>query len=165
MTSGSDPPATGPPQDAGESFPAEPAGMGLHEKTISGVRSMSAARLVGEATAFASSVALARLVSPAEFGRTALPIFFGVLALAVAQLGTGSFLVSHKAPTRKHMEAASAASLAAGVIGTVLVLVFAATLAPVWFGERAAYFAALSRPSLGARRNHRGAVRQVAVGS
>jgi O-antigen/teichoic acid export membrane protein len=107
---------------------------------------MTVARIVGESTAFASSVVLARLVPPDEFGRTAVAVFLGVLAQAVAQLGTGSFLVSHSSPTGRHYEAASWASLVAGGLGTLAVLAFAATLAPIWFGERTAYLAALSSP-------------------
>ena len=92
------------------------------------------------------SIVLARLVAPDEFGRTAVAVFLGVLAQAVAQLGTGSFLVSHKAPTRSHFEAASWVSLGVGSSGPCWCWRSRSTLAPIWFGERTAYFAALSAP-------------------
>jgi O-antigen/teichoic acid export membrane protein len=119
---------------------------GLGDKTLSGVKWMSAARLVGESSVFASIVVLAHLVAPDEVGRTAVAVFLGVLAQAVAQLGTGAFLVSHKTPAREHFEAAAWASLVAGSLGSILVLAFALTLGPIVFGERTASLVALSSP-------------------
>ena len=51
--------------------------------------------MAAELCALVSSVVLARLVAPAEFGRTAVAVFLGMLAAAVAQQGVASFLVAH----------------------------------------------------------------------
>ena len=98
----------------------EPPARSLREQTLSGVKWMSLSRLAAELCALVSSVVLARLVAPAEFGRTAVAAFLGMLAAAVAQQGVASFLVAHVAPTRDHFRAASLASLVAGVVGTAL---------------------------------------------
>jgi lipopolysaccharide exporter len=121
-------------------------GKSLREQTLSGVKWMSLTRLVAESVGFISSIVLARLVAPDEFGRTAVAAFVSTLALSAAHQGVGSFLVSHKTPTWRHFRAASLASLAAGAVGTALTLAFAATVAPAIFGGRTAYFVALSSP-------------------
>ena len=118
----------------------------LRDQTLSGVRWMSLTRLVAESAALIASIALARLVAPAEFGRTAAAVFFAMLAVAVSQQGVGSFLVQLKVPSRTHYQAASFVSLSVGMLGTTLMLVFAVAVAPMIFGGRTAYFLALSSP-------------------
>jgi O-antigen/teichoic acid export membrane protein len=118
----------------------------LREQTLSGVKWMTMTRVAAEFCALVSSVVLARLIPPAEFGRTAVAVFLGMLAVAAAQQGVGSFLVSHEAPTREHYRAASLATLVTGVGGTLLMAGFAVTLAPALFGSRIAYFVLLSAP-------------------
>jgi lipopolysaccharide exporter len=108
---------------------------------------MGATRLIAEAAGLISSIALARLVAPGEFGRTTVAMFIGAIALAVQQQGVGSFLVAHRTPARSHFQAACLVSLAAGAVGTGLTLLFSVTLAPAIFGARAASFAALASPS------------------
>ncbi len=125
--------------------PDRPAGS-LRDQTLSGVRWMSLTRLIAESAALIASIALARLVAPDEFGRTAAAVFFGMLALAISQQGVGSFLVQLKVPRRAHYEAASFVSLSVGALGTMLMLLFAVTAAPLIFGGRTAYFLALSSP-------------------
>ena len=119
----------------------------LREQTLSGVKWMSLTRLVAESGAFISIVILARLIPPDEFGRTAVATFVSTLALAAAQQGVGSFLVSHKTPTLSHFRAASLTSLTAGALGSALTLAFAVTLAPAIFGGRIAYFVVLASPA------------------
>jgi O-antigen/teichoic acid export membrane protein len=118
----------------------------LREHTLSGVKWMSLTRVVAESTAFVSIVVLARLIPPDEFGRTAVAVFVSALALAVAQLGVGSFLVSHDAPNSRHFRAASFVALSAGVGGSAVTLAFALTVAPAIFGPRTAHFVALASP-------------------
>ena len=107
---------------------------------------MSLARLVAESGGFASSIVLARLVAPSEFGHTAVAVFIAMISQSLSQQGVGSFLVSHKTPTRNHLRAATFVALAVGVVGTAVTLVFAFTLAPLIFGGRTADFVALSSP-------------------
>src|SRR5215218_4376491 len=108
--------------------PPRPA-KSLGESAVSGVRSMGLTRVVAEAAGLISSIVLARLVSPAEFGRTAAAMFVAMVAIAIQQQGVGSFIVAHRTPTRSHVQAACFVSLAAGVVGTALTLAFAVTLA------------------------------------
>ena len=130
-----------------EPVPPDPPSRTLGEQTLSGVRSMGLTRLVAESAAFVSSIVLARLVSPAEFGRTAVAMFVTMLALSIPQQGVASFLVAHRTPTRSHFQTACFTSLAAGAVGTALTLLFALTLAPSIFGDRVAFFAVLASPA------------------
>ena len=132
--------------NVGPAMPARPVAS-LGESTLSGVRSMGLTRVVAEAAGLISSIVLARLVSPAEFGRTAAAMFIAMLAIAIQQQGVGSFLVAHRTPTPSHFQAACFASLAAGAAGTVLTLAFALTLAPPVFGDGAAFFVVLAAPT------------------
>jgi O-antigen/teichoic acid export membrane protein len=118
----------------------------LRQQTLSGVKWMTLARVVAETAAFASSVVLARLISPQEFGFTAAAVFITMLAAAVSQQSVGAFLVQAKAPTERHVQAASLAALALGATGTVLTLGFAFGLAAPLFGDRAARFTVLCSP-------------------
>jgi lipopolysaccharide exporter len=118
----------------------------LREQTVAGVRAMGLTRIIAELAALGSSVILARLVPPAEFGRTTVAIFVGALALAVQQ-GVGSSLVAHRAPSEHHFQAACLVALVAGVVGTLATLMFSLTLAPLIFGDRIASFAALASPT------------------
>ena len=119
----------------------------LGEHTLSGVRSMGLTRVVAESAGLISSIVLARLVSPAEFGLTAVAIFVATLALAIPQQGVASFLVAQRRPTRRHLQAACFTSLAAGAAGTAITLLFALTLAPSIFGDRIAFFTVLASPA------------------
>jgi O-antigen/teichoic acid export membrane protein len=124
----------------------EPPTTSLRQRTLSGVRWMSLTRVIAELGGFVSSIVLARLVAPSEWGHTAVAVFFAMVAQSVSQQGVGSFLVSHKTPTRAHFRAAMFVALAGGAIGTVLTLGFALTLAPPIFGARTADFVALGSP-------------------
>jgi len=126
--------------------PPRPA-KSLGESAVSGVRSMGLTRVVAEAAGLISSVVLARLVSPAEFGRTAAAMFVAMLAIAIQLQGVGSFLVAHRTPTRGHFQAACLAALVAGAAGTAVTLAFALTAAAPIFGERAAFFVVLASPT------------------
>ena len=126
----------------------DPPARTLGEQTVSGVRSMGLTRVVAESAGLISSIVLARLVSPAEFGRTAAAVFVAGLALAIPQAGRR--LVPRRAAgadARSHFQAAAFTALAAGAVGTVLTLLFALTLAPRIFGDRIAFFAVLASPT------------------
>lgn len=118
----------------------------LREATLTAVRWVSAARLVAESAAFAASLALARLVPPAEFGRTVVALFLATVAQSLSSQGVGSFLVYEKHPDEAHRRAAMLLALAVGVGGTAASMVFAVTLAPPLFGDRVAELLLLAAP-------------------
>src|SRR3954447_4517622 len=65
----------------------------LREATVSGVRWFALARVPTEALQLASAVALARLVSPADFGDAAVALILIPLSVILTYEGFGSALV------------------------------------------------------------------------
>jgi PST family polysaccharide transporter len=101
----------------------------IGERTLEGVRWISATRLAAEVLAFGSAVALAHLIPPAAFGRAAVALVLGAFAAAPFFRGFGSPLVQRSTVTREDLETAFALALAAGALLTAL----AALLGPLAF--------------------------------
>jgi O-antigen/teichoic acid export membrane protein len=118
----------------------------LKEATLSGVRWLMLTRIVGEALGIATMVALARLISPAEFGRAAVALIFIPLATILTFEGFASALVQREQIEERHLRSATAMSLLGGAALTAL----AACLAPLlWrplFGVRTAELMGLAAP-------------------
>ena len=74
----------------------EPTAEGLSEAAVSGVRWLLIARIGGDTVQFAAAVALARLLSPAEFGHAAIALILVPLAAILTFEGFGSALVQRK---------------------------------------------------------------------
>ena len=125
------------------------AGQGetLGERALAGVRWMGFARVTAETCAFVSSIVLARLIAPDEFGRTAVALFVIAIAGAVSQQGVGSFLVSHQSPSPSHFQAAYTTAVLIGAAGTILTLAFAIVVAPPIFGDGVAGLTVLASPA------------------
>jgi O-antigen/teichoic acid export membrane protein len=96
--------------------------------------------------AFASSIVLARLVAPAEFGATVVAMFAAALGQSVAVQGVGSFLVQGAPPSLEQSRAAVLLCLLIGVAGTLVVAAFALLVAPALFGDREAELTLLASP-------------------
>jgi O-antigen/teichoic acid export membrane protein len=118
----------------------------LKEATLSGVRWLMLTRVAGETLAFAATIALARLISPAEFGRAAVAIIFVPLASILTFEGFASALVQRETIEERHLRAAALMS----VLGGALLTGLAAGLAPLlWralFGARTAALMGLAAP-------------------
>jgi O-antigen/teichoic acid export membrane protein len=97
------------------------------QATVTGVRWGVLARVGIEAASFASSVVLARLVSPVGFGHAATALGVIALASALTVEGFGTPLVQRRQIVRAHVEAALLLSLASGLALTALFF-FAAPL-------------------------------------
>lgn len=88
---------------------------------------------------------LARLVSPAEFGRFAISAI--VLDLAgITVVGVGGSLVQRRHVTREHLQAGFAPALSAGATLAALTLIVAEVIVAPIFGRRTAYLVILSTP-------------------
>jgi O-antigen/teichoic acid export membrane protein len=118
----------------------------LRAATLSGVKWTSAARLLAEMGVFASSIVLARLITPAEFGVTVVAIFAAAVGQSLAVQGIGSFLVHHEDPTGDHHEAAILLCLLVGIAGTLAIALVAVTIVPPVFGDRDAELTLLAAP-------------------
>ncbi len=111
----------------------------LREAALGGVRWVTMARGIAEASQLVSMVVLARLISPAQFGYAAIALTVQTLVLASTTLGLGTPLVQRKSLRPEHAAAAQAAVLGLGVVLTILT----AGLAPL-----------VVEPALGAETAH-----------
>jgi lipopolysaccharide exporter len=118
----------------------------LKEATLTGVRWVTLAKIGSESLAFIAAIALARLVSPAEFGRAAVAMIFIPLAVILTYEGFASVLVQRQSFDEEHRRAAVGMSLIGGLLLSVLML---ALVKPVWtplFGAETAHLMALMSP-------------------
>jgi len=129
-----------------ETRPEDESAPDLRAATLSGVKWTSGARLLAELAAFATSIVLARLIAPAEFGATVVAIFAAAVGQSVTMQGVGAYLVHAGAPSAPHDRAAMMLSLLVGLAGTLIVAVFALTAAEPLFGARAAELTLLAAP-------------------
>jgi O-antigen/teichoic acid export membrane protein len=97
-------------EDLGDTSPES-----LREATLDGVRWVSIAQGLAQFVALAAGIALARLVSPAQFGRLAVAVIVNEMALALAAEGLGNALVQRKVLTRAHLEGGMFLGLAIGL--------------------------------------------------
>ena len=93
------------------------------------------ARIAAEVTAVGSAVVLAHLVPPAEFGRVAVALIIGDLALALANEGVGAALVRRRELDRAHVESAQLLSLLVGGVLTLITLLVVPLITTPLFGE------------------------------
>jgi PST family polysaccharide transporter len=91
-------------------------------------------------------IVLARLVSPAEFGRYAVALVVQELAFNIPSEGVGSALIQRRELTREHLQAGMAMSLLAGVALVGLTLIVAPLAIRPIFGARTALFVELVTP-------------------
>jgi O-antigen/teichoic acid export membrane protein len=113
--------------------------------TLRGLRWTVIARPIAEVVALGSMVVLARLVSPAEFGRFAISAI--VLDIAgITVVGVGGSLVQRRNANRQHLQAAFALALLAGIALIALTLVVAEVIVAPIFGRRTAYLVILASP-------------------
>ena len=79
---------------------------GLEVATLSGARWVGVSRLVAELFALATTVVLARLISPAEYGTAVVVLILPMLASILTYEGFGAFLVQTRTCTREHVGSA-----------------------------------------------------------
>ena len=113
---------------------------------MKGLRWVALGRGASEVFAFAAAVTLARLISPAEFGRAAVPLALVPLAVIMTFEGCASALVQRKTITETDQRSALVLSLLAGFLLFGLVLLFARTGAEPLFGSRSAHLLAFASP-------------------
>jgi O-antigen/teichoic acid export membrane protein len=101
----------------------------LGRASRAGVLWTTARSYIVEIVTFPSTVALAQLLSPFDFGVAALAIFFGRLAARVANAGMGSALVRTKELRNEHISSIFVANLALTLIADLALLVLAKPLA------------------------------------
>jgi O-antigen/teichoic acid export membrane protein len=116
----------------------------IRTATLAGIRWYAVVRFLAEVAGLATSVVLARLIAPAQFG--AVAIAFGLVSLAAGMLNLGlvSPLVQRRDVGRVDLEATSFLSLASAAL---LVLLFEFVLPPITkplFGDETTRFIQIS---------------------
>jgi O-antigen/teichoic acid export membrane protein len=91
-------------------------------------------RIIGQATMFVISIALARLLTPADFGITTAARFFIVLSTRVTQLGLNVALVRMKEIRPEHSSSVFVVNLVMGVIA-FFTLYVASPFVGRWFSS------------------------------
>ena len=119
---------------------------GLKTATLSGARWVGVSRIVAEVLALATTVLLARLVSPAEYGTAVIVLILPMLATILTYEGFGAFLVQTRACTREHVGSAVLLSITSGLLLTALVFVLAPLVAEPIFGPGTSELAQLCAP-------------------
>jgi O-antigen/teichoic acid export membrane protein len=122
-------------------------GAALREASISGVRWVTLSRMMAEVLAVSSTVALSRLVPPAEFGHAAVALGFAAIALGISWLGFGTPLIQMSTITREDIEVATFLSVTTGLALTASTALILSPylIAPV-FGGREAYLLRIVSP-------------------
>ncbi|HEY6760288.1 MAG TPA: oligosaccharide flippase family protein, partial [Baekduia sp.] len=110
----------------------------LKDTTLDGVRWVMLGRGASELVALLAAIALARLISPADFGRAAVAMILIPLATILTFEGFASALVQRRDLGEEHRRAALTMSIMGGVALTALVLVFAPTIGKRVFGGQIA---------------------------
>jgi lipopolysaccharide exporter len=93
----------------------------LRDASIRGFRWVAAGRIVAEVTALASSVALARLLGPQQFGYAAIATVVYTVAVTLPASGVGNVLVRGSPPDTATLRTAFTASVGLGLLFSGLV--------------------------------------------
>jgi len=117
----------------------------LRDAALAGVRWVAAGRVAAEIVALGSSIALARLLVPAEFGEAAVVLVLLTFATALMGSSFGTPLVQLKDIEHAHVRTSVSLSLASGALLSGIVFV-AAPLAEPLFGEDIAELMQLMSP-------------------
>ena len=119
-------------------------GASVREAALAGVRWYAVVRFVAEAAGLATSVVLARLIAPAQFGSVA--IAFGVVSLAGGMLNLGlvSPLVQRRDIGRVELEATSFLSFASAVFLLFVFELLVPLISRPLFGEQTTHLIQLS---------------------
>lgn len=107
----------------------------LKQAAVSGVRWFAAAKATTEVLQLAAAIALARLVSPADFGNASVALIFLPLSVILTYEGFGSALVQRKLVHDGHFEAATLTSLLAGLALSLATYLLAPLAGPIFNPE------------------------------
>jgi O-antigen/teichoic acid export membrane protein len=118
----------------------------LKQAAVSGVRWFAAAKATTEVLQLAAAIALARLVSPADFGNAAVALILLPLSVILTYEGFGSALVQRKLVHEGHFEAATLTSLLAGVLLSAATFLLAPLVAEPIFSAEIAHLIQLVSP-------------------
>ena len=119
----------------------------LGEAAVRGARAIGLARLVAESMLLCSSVALARLLTPAEFGHAAVALTVVALAAIIGPAGVTAGIVQRQELDEHHVGGAALLACAAGLLLTIATAIFARAVGEALFGDETARLLALASPA------------------
>lgn len=108
--------------------------LSVSRKMVVGAGWMIAWRAVSRVLGFASTLILARLLSPSDFGLLAMAVTFSIAVDAISQIGLGDALVRREEHGLRLHDTAFTLQVLRGVI-TGVIVALAAPLASRWFAE------------------------------
>jgi PST family polysaccharide transporter len=129
------------------SWNGDRAGLDLKEATLSGVRWTAFARVAAEAAALGSTLILAHLVSPADFGRATIALIAVSVAAAFLTQGIATALVQLRQIERKHVEVGFLISTGLGVLLALLLAAVAHLAVRPIFDDSTANLMVLTAPA------------------
>jgi PST family polysaccharide transporter len=92
----------------------------LRTRTLAGLRWSGATQVLVQAFQFGFAIALARLLTPAEFGLVGMILVFTGFASSLADFGLGASLIQKPSVSQAHLNAAFWLNVAAGGLLTLL---------------------------------------------
>jgi lipopolysaccharide exporter len=123
-----------------------PSGDELRTAAAHGIRWSAISRPAIEVIQLGSTVILARLIVPAEFGRFAIAVIAQEVALLLVIGGLTIALVQRKTLDREHAQTGMAMALISGVAMAVMTLAAASLIVDPIFGARTALLVRLMAP-------------------
>ena len=100
--------------------PAAATTSNLRQRTIAGLGWSGATHVLGQAVQFGFSIALARLLTPAEFGLVGMIVVFTGFASSLADFGLGASLIQKPSVSQAHLTSVFWLNVAAGAFLTLL---------------------------------------------
>ena len=111
---------------------------------LTGVRWVAGARAISELIGFASTVVLARLIAPPEFGRAVIAVTIAALASVLVTNAFASLLVQQQEIDEDDVRSAVALNVAIGLVLSVLILAVAEPVSALTGGGSAGLIRAIS---------------------
>jgi O-antigen/teichoic acid export membrane protein len=116
----------------------------VKERMLAGIRWVAGARVIGEVSLLASSVVLARLIAPAEFGRAVIALLIANIASVLASHAFATLLIQQNEITDDDVRAAVALNVGIGLVLTVMVFALADPLSAATGGGQTGLIRAMS---------------------
>lgn len=107
----------------------------LREKTIRGVGWMAISQMVTQGARLVFMVALARLLSPSEFGLFGMALVFTGFAALLSDIGLSAALIQRSAIEPRHLDTAFWINLILGISLSVLLIITAKPLSSIYGGS------------------------------
>jgi len=123
-------------------------GGSLRAAALGGIRWYAVVRVFAETSALATSVALARLVTPGEFGSATIALAVFALTGGVLGIGLTAPLVQHKETAPEALQAASFVAMVAAMAFVVALVLLAPLITRPLFGDETTSLIRLSALAL-----------------